>query len=80
MSASPMTKEGLLSQVDALRDIARRSRRVSQTLQLESDRRHLMAHVEELEESATRIEKKAVEAKTFAIAPFAEQEIRDWLA
>jgi hypothetical protein len=64
----PLTKEGLLKQVDALRDIVRRGRRVSESLELESDRRRISAHVDGIDECATRIEKQAVEAKTFLIA------------
>jgi hypothetical protein len=67
MSDGSTTKEGLLRQVDALRDIVRRSRRVAETMELESDRRILMAHVEQIEQCATRIEKQAIDAKTFAI-------------
>lgn len=67
MSGSSITKEGLLRQVDALRDIGRRTRRVAETMELESDRRQLMAHVEKVEQCAMRIEKQAVDAKTFVI-------------
>ena len=80
MSSRPLTKEGLLKQVDALRDIARRSRRLSESMELESDRRRLLAHVEGVEECATRIEKQAIEAKTFVIAASPQQKKSDWLA
>ena len=80
MSSRPVTKEGLLKQVDTLRDIARRSRRLSETMELESDRRRLTAHVDAIEECATRIEKQAIEAKTFVIATFPQQKKTDWLA
>ena len=79
MSSRPVTKESLLKQADALRDIARRSRRLSATLEQESDRRRLMAHVGEIEESAARLEKQAVEAKTFVIAPQSDKKT-DWIA
>lgn len=68
MSDRSVTKEGLLRQVDALRDISRRTRRLAETMELDSDRRRLMAHVEQLEQSAKRIEQQAVDAKTFAIS------------
>jgi len=79
MSYRPVTKESLLSQVDTLRDIARRSRRLSETMELESDRRRLTAHVEGIEECATRIEKQAIEAKTFVVATSPQQKKSDWL-
>lgn len=79
MSSRPITKESLLKQVDALRDIARRSRRLSETLELESDRRRVMAHVGEIEESASRLEKQAIEAKSFVIAPQGDKK-SDWFA
>lgn len=63
------SKENLLGQADALRDIARRARRLSKTLGLESDQRRLARYVEELEETATRLETEAVDAKTMVIRP-----------
>lgn len=80
MSNRPVSKESLLSQVDTLRDIARRSRRLSETMELESDRRRLMAHVQGIEECATRIEKEATAAKSFVVAPSLQQKKSDWLA
>ncbi len=80
MSSRPVTKEGLLKQVDALRDVARRSRRLSESMELESDRRRLLAHVDGIEECATRIEKQAIEAKTFVIATSPQQKKSDWVA
>ncbi len=62
------TKENLLRQVDALRDIVRRTRRLAEMMELDSDRRRLMTHIEQNEQCATRIEKQAIEAKTFVIA------------
>jgi hypothetical protein len=58
------SKETLLKQVDGLRDLARRSRRLSPALSLESDRERLYRLAAELEESASRIEGQAVSAKT----------------
>lgn len=68
MLSTSVTKEGLLRQVDALRDIVRRTRRAADAMELESDRRRLLAHVEQVEECAARIEKQAIDAKTFVIA------------
>jgi hypothetical protein len=63
-----VTKEGLLRQVDALRDIVRRTRRLAETMESEGDRRRLMADVGHYEERAARIEKQAIDAKTFVLS------------
>lgn len=63
-----VTKETLLSQVDGLRDLARRSRRLAEVLGAESDRRRLQRHAIELDESAASLEKQAAEAKTGVFA------------
>lgn len=60
----PLSKDNILQQVDGLRDLARRARRLAGTVTTESDQRRLARYVEELEESATRLEKAAVEAKS----------------
>ena len=63
---SPVTtqsKTSLLSQVDALRDVARRVRRLSKTIARESDQRRLTRHAEELDETATRLEAEAAGVK-----------------
>jgi hypothetical protein len=60
----PPSKEAILKQADGLRDLARRSRRLARDMTNESDQRRLERHVEELDESASRLEKAAVEAKT----------------
>jgi predicted metal-dependent hydrolase len=57
------SKTSLLSQVDALRDVARRVRRLSKTIARESDQRRLARHAEELDETATRLEAEAAEVK-----------------
>lgn len=56
--------ESLLTQVDSLRDFSRRARRLALTLSLESDQRRLVRYADELEESADRMEKEVVDAKT----------------
>jgi hypothetical protein len=58
------SKEVLLRQADGLRDLARRARRLIETMSEDGDRRRLARYGEELDESATRLEKAAVEAKT----------------
>ena len=58
----------LLKQVDGLRDLARRSRRLSPPLSQESDRERLDRHAEELEESASRIEGEAASARPLMLS------------
>lgn len=60
----PPSKDSILQQVDGLRDLSRRARRLSESMTSESDQRRLQRYVEELEESAKRLEKAAVEAKS----------------
>jgi hypothetical protein len=60
----PPSKDSILQQVDGLRDLARRARRLAGNVTAESDQRRLARYVEELEESATRLEKAAAEAKS----------------
>lgn len=59
-----VSKENLLKQADGLRELARRSRRLAETMTSEVDQRRLARVTEELKESATRIEQEAVAAKT----------------
>jgi len=65
----PITKELLLSQADGLRDLARRARRLSETMTLEADQRRLIRYVQELEQSASDLERQAAEAKTVFTPP-----------
>jgi hypothetical protein len=65
----PITKEVLLRQADGLRDLARRARRLSEIMTLESDQRRLARYVQELEQSAGGLERQAADAKTFFTAP-----------
>jgi len=59
-----ISKENLLKQADGLRELARRSRRLAETMTAEVDQRRLARVTEELKESATRLEQEAVAAKT----------------
>jgi hypothetical protein len=59
-----ISKENLLKQADGLRELARRSRRLAETMTSEVDQRRLARVTEELRESATRLEQEAVAAKT----------------
>jgi hypothetical protein len=60
----PPTKEAILKQADEMRDLSRRARRLKGSVTDEGDRRRLSRYVEELEESAARLEKTAANAKT----------------
>jgi hypothetical protein len=70
-AATPATKETLLHQADGLRDLGRRARRLSEMMTGEGDRRQLERYVEELERSASRLEKEAIDAKTGQITRIA---------
>lgn len=59
----PPTKDALLKQADTLRDLARRTRRLSETMVLESDRRLLTSHSDSFDAHAARIERHAAEVK-----------------
>jgi len=65
----PLSKDALLKQADGLRDLARRARRLAQSLTVEADRRRLMVHAEELEENASRLEREAANAKAATGSP-----------
>lgn len=67
--AVTQSKEALLGQADASRDIARRARRLAKTLPLESDQRRLSIHAQELDELANRLETEAAGAKTLVVRP-----------
>jgi hypothetical protein len=70
---SPMTvtKDTLLKKADALLGEARRVRKVSTTVGVESERLQMIRHAEDLEGQAARLEKDAVSAKNgvFVIRP-----------
>ena len=59
----PPSKEAILKQADDMRDLARRARRLISTVTDEGDRRRLGHYAEELEQSASRLEREAVTAK-----------------
>jgi hypothetical protein len=65
----PPTKGNLLRQVDGLRDIARRSRRLAETFSPEGGRDRLLANAVELERKADLLEASAADAKSFVIEP-----------
>ena len=58
------SKETLLKQVESLRDLARRARRLSGVVDQDSDQEMLLRCAKELEDSAVRLEQEAVEART----------------
>jgi len=68
----PITKDMLLRQVDALRDLSRRARRLTETMLADEDKRRLGRYVQELDERASVLERQAADAKTgqfAAVAP-----------
>jgi predicted nucleic acid-binding Zn-ribbon protein len=69
----PVTKDMLLRQVDGLRDLARRARRLSDTVTAEEDRRRLGRYVQELDERASTLEREAADAKTGQFAVVAQR-------
>ena len=60
----PITKDMLLRQVDGLRDLARRTRKLSESMLADSDRERLGRHAEELDARASVLERDAADAKT----------------
>jgi hypothetical protein len=58
------SKESILRQADTLRAEARRARRLSADVIDETDRQSLARHITDLEATAARLEKAAVEAKS----------------
>jgi hypothetical protein len=58
-----VSKEALLRQVDGLRDIARRARRLAEIVD-EPEQTRLIPCADDFEESAKRIESDAASAKT----------------
>jgi len=58
------SKESLWAQVDSLRGLSRRARRLSQVLSQEGDQQQLVQYAEELDDSASRLEKEAASAET----------------
>ena len=62
--SQPITKDTLLRQVDGLRDLSRRARRLAESVTAEEDRRRLGRYVEELNERASTLEREAADAKT----------------
>lgn len=63
-AVKPPSKDTILQQADGLRDIARRCRKLAETIGNEADQRRLERYVEELGDSARRLEKAAIDAKT----------------
>jgi hypothetical protein len=60
----PPRKDSILKEADGMCHLARRARCRAGDVTNESDQRRLPRYVEELEESATRLEKAAVVAKS----------------
>ena len=58
------SKEALLKQADGLRDLARRAKRLGDTATDDEQRRLLERCGEEFQESASRLERSAIKAKS----------------
>lgn len=69
----PITKDMLLRQVDGLRDLSRRARRLAESVLAEEDRRRLGRYVEELDQRASALEREAADAKTGQFAAPAQR-------
>jgi hypothetical protein len=62
--SQPRSKDSILQEVDKLRALARRARRLASAVTNDADRLSLNRDVKELEESAARLEKAAIDAKS----------------
>ncbi len=69
----PVTKDMLLRQVDGLRDLARRARRLIHTMIADTDKQRLGRYVEELDGRASELERQAADAKTGQFATAAQR-------
>jgi predicted nucleic acid-binding Zn-ribbon protein len=70
-----ITKDMLLRQVDGLRDLSRRARRLTESTTTEEDRRRLGRYVEELNQRAAALEREAVDAKNGQFAVTAQRPV-----
>jgi hypothetical protein len=68
-----ITKDMLLRQVDGLRDLSRRARRLTESMTADEDRRRLVRFVAELDERASVLEREAADAKTAQFAVMAQR-------
>ena len=68
-----VTKDMLLRQVDGLRDLSRRARRLAENVTAEEDRRRLGRYVEDLDQRAAV--REAVDAKTGQFAVMAQRPV-----
>ena len=71
----PVTKDMLLRQVDGLRDLARRARRLIDTMIADTDKQRLGRYVEELDGRASELERQAADAKTGQFATIATRPV-----
>jgi hypothetical protein len=60
----PRSKDSFLQEADSLRGLARRARRLASDVTDETDRTNLSRYIKELEDSAARLEKAAIDAKS----------------
>ena len=62
--ARARSKDSILQEADSLRALARRARRMASTVTDDADQRSLDQYIKELEGSAARLEKAAIDAKS----------------
>jgi len=62
--ARARSKDSILQEVDSLRALARRARRLASTVTDDEDQRNLGQYIKELEGNAARLEKAAIDAKS----------------
>jgi hypothetical protein len=60
----PRSKDSILQEADSLRALARKARRLAQTVTDVADQDSLSRHIKELEANAVRLEKAAIDAKS----------------
>jgi hypothetical protein len=65
---------GPWEQVGATRDLARRARRLAQSLNSDADRNRLLRYAEELEQQANEIEQQATHPSRPVVAPKAVEQ------
>ena len=63
------SKESLLRGADALRDLARRTRRVVEMAGIDDQKKMLSRHADDFEKEAGKLEAMAVDAKSMPMAP-----------
>ena len=63
------SKENLLRGADALRDLARRTRRVVELAGVDDQKKMLRHHADDFDKEAGKLETMAIDAKSMPMAP-----------